>query len=630
MSRTATKSSQSIATGTARQRRERTPLARPLLAGIVMAIAVVVGLAGVGALPRATEASRAEPPPDGISAQVKATTFVQPSATATGTKAVATPAMVGARAVASPTPTTWGYRGTTNQSVPVQVSPPVPGLTWKSVSVGFEHTCAIASDDRAYCWGRNDQGQLGDGTTVDRVLPAPVEGGITWRQVSASYQYTCGVTSINATLCWGSFGAIFGNSGAISAQTKPNLITSLDTYTQIATSRNLICTIILAQGIRCWGWSSPFMRYETPLSEFNSVNYNDIVLSGNFTEVSVGGSQVCAARDTGQYECSNRSQIRLNGKWKQVKIADVYFGTDEAQRRAELQFQCGINVVNQIGCIGNNTSGQLGLGYITPRSIFASNRMEWQDRIFNGPLQNWVMSNDQGSFITGVNISSSVNNVAVGVEHACAVDVVGSVWCWGANYAGQLGNGQLADAQPVPSKVLLDRPVSTLSAGYSNTCALAIDGSLWCWGASSSKQNAVVNSIQLDDFSPNILSIIAFGSGGPNCAIDVVRSLYCWGGSDLFYPGSTPYPFVPFKISIPDPTLSVGGNVNGACALTTNQTLWCWGRDNYSNTKYDPQQALNVQGIKIIAISSYNYYRHCFIDNNGRVGCFFSYAKPDA
>ncbi|HET9274776.1 MAG TPA: hypothetical protein VFN96_01765, partial [Gemmatimonadales bacterium] len=68
-------------------------------------------------------------------------------------------------------------------------------LTFRTISAGGFHSCGVTTDDRAYCWGYNQFGQLGDGTNVNRMVPTRVAGGLAFRQVSAGSHHTCGVTT---------------------------------------------------------------------------------------------------------------------------------------------------------------------------------------------------------------------------------------------------------------------------------------------------------------------------------------------------------------------------------------------------------------------------------------------------
>jgi alpha-tubulin suppressor-like RCC1 family protein len=81
------------------------------------------------------------------------------------------------------------------------------GLQFRQVgAAGKDHTCGVTSDDRAHCWGRNRDGQLGDGTIVERPTPVQVAGGLHFRQVSARFDHTCGVTLDDVAYCWGANG----------------------------------------------------------------------------------------------------------------------------------------------------------------------------------------------------------------------------------------------------------------------------------------------------------------------------------------------------------------------------------------------------------------------------------------
>jgi hypothetical protein len=84
------------------------------------------------------------------------------------------------------------------------------GLAFRAVSAGYLHSCGVTTGDVAYCWGHNDQGQLGDGTLKDRLTPVPVSGGLAFQLVRAGELHTCGVTIGNAAYCWGanSFGQL--------------------------------------------------------------------------------------------------------------------------------------------------------------------------------------------------------------------------------------------------------------------------------------------------------------------------------------------------------------------------------------------------------------------------------------
>jgi alpha-tubulin suppressor-like RCC1 family protein len=77
------------------------------------------------------------------------------------------------------------------------------GLQFSAVNPGGGHTCGVTTDDRAYCWGYNVFGQLGDGTNTKRTTPVAVAGGLKFAGVSTGYFHTCGVTTGDRAYCWG-------------------------------------------------------------------------------------------------------------------------------------------------------------------------------------------------------------------------------------------------------------------------------------------------------------------------------------------------------------------------------------------------------------------------------------------
>ena len=88
-------------------------------------------------------------------------------------------------------------------SILPQPTPVAGGLSFRSITSGGQHSCGIAVDSTAYCWGANGSGQLGDGTESDRTVPVPVTGGMHYTALRAGAVFTCGLTSTLVLYCWG-------------------------------------------------------------------------------------------------------------------------------------------------------------------------------------------------------------------------------------------------------------------------------------------------------------------------------------------------------------------------------------------------------------------------------------------
>src|SRR5829696_5427142 len=77
------------------------------------------------------------------------------------------------------------------------------GLRFRQLSAGFLHSCGLTTGAQVYCWGRNSEGQLGDGTRTARMRPVPVGGTLRFRQVAAGESHTCAISTADVAYCWG-------------------------------------------------------------------------------------------------------------------------------------------------------------------------------------------------------------------------------------------------------------------------------------------------------------------------------------------------------------------------------------------------------------------------------------------
>ncbi len=188
-----------------------------------------------------------------------------------------------------------------------------------------------------------------------------------------------------------------------------------------------------------------------------------------------------------------------------------------------------------------------------------------------------------------------VENVAMGLEHTCAVVEGGSAYCWGGNVAGQLGTGSSGDGpSPLPSPVLTN--VTDLAAGSEHTCALRADTTVSCWGfngagrlgtgdeVSSAAPRTVVASEAGGAPLTGVVDIVAGSTH--TCALVADGTARCWGYNYWggLGTGSIAQSTVPAVVVDPDGTgrpfagltrLSAGGF--HTCAVTDGGTAYCWG-----------------------------------------------------
>ena len=151
----------------------------------------------------------------------------------------------------------WGFNdfgqlgdgSTTGSLTPVLVS---GGIRFSSISTRGGHTCGVTSVGDAYCWGENFRGQLGDGTTINRLTPVLVSGGLSFASVSTSFSETCGVTTDGDAYCWGeNFRGQLGDGTTINRLTPVPVAGGL-TFASLSTGAQT-CGVTAAGDAYCWG-----------------------------------------------------------------------------------------------------------------------------------------------------------------------------------------------------------------------------------------------------------------------------------------------------------------------------------------------------------------------------------------
>jgi len=180
---------------------------------------------------------------------------------------------------------------------------------------------------------------------------------------------------------------------------------------------------------------------------------------------------------------------------------------------------------------------------------------------------------------TPIKVLDNVASVSLGANHTAAIRTDGSLWMWGSNFYGQLGNGSTTDAG-APVRVL--DGVAAVDLGWSRTAALKTDGSLWTWGWN--RYGQLGNGSTEDSAVPvRILDGVSAIGGYQDqaAALKTDGSLWTWGWN--YYgqlgSGSTDNSTVPVKVL--DQVSAVSGNQGSMLALKTDGSLWSWGWNYY-------------------------------------------------
>jgi alpha-tubulin suppressor-like RCC1 family protein len=175
---------------------------------------------------------------------------------------------------------------------------------------------------------------------------------------------------------------------------------------------------------------------------------------------------------------------------------------------------------------------------------------------------------------------------AAGSDHTCALAADGSVWCWGGNANGQLGTGDRT-SRPEPRRVPLSGKAIDLRTAFEFTCAVLADASLWCWGYNKEGQLGLGDQYPGDDrLAPTQLgaahdwTFVATGQGH-GCGIRAPGRLFCWGRNteaELGQGTSAPAEIrTPVQVGTDEDWVEVGCGQSTTCGRKSDGTLWCWG-----------------------------------------------------
>ena len=290
---------------------------------------------------------------------------------------------------------------------------------------------------------------------------------------------------------------------------------------------------------------------------------------------------------------------------------------------------CAISLNNTVWCWGDNTYSQLG------SSVFS-------DDFSLVPIQ-----------VSALPGSRIAKRIVAGTNHTCVLATDGTVWCWGQNGNGNLGDGTFL-IRGIPVQALLGTTAVMISAGGSTTCASLSDDSLKCWGKGNSGQIGN-NATLLSNATPVYTSLVPASLSVPgsftvghleigsahSCAISVLGDAWCWGDVADGRLGITQE----LNVLIPTARASLGRTASevaagGAhtCALLTNGSVTCFGYNDTGQLGQTPTQPASSNAIPTVVtlaatathISAGKQFTcallstavvHCFGDNaSGQLG----------
>jgi alpha-tubulin suppressor-like RCC1 family protein/uncharacterized protein YjdB len=355
--------------------------------------------------------------------------------------------------------------GTENGSEGIATSSPSSGIIVSTLSTGGGSggttTLAIKPDGSLWGWGRNYNGQLGNGNTSSVMRPTQI-GNESWAFVSSANGHNAAIKTDGSLWVCGS-----NTSGALGLgdTVNRNAFTRVGTDTNwVFVSAGYICTFaIKADGsLWAWGWNDSGRLGLGDTSDRNVPTR--VGTDTDWAFVSAGYDHTAAIKADGSlwtWGKNNYGQLG-DGNYYNTRNVPTQVGTDTdwALVSAGETFTVAVKTDGSLWTWGNNNYGQLGDGnYNNTRNV--------PTRV--GTDNNWKL-------------------VSAGSKHTVAIKTDGSLWAWGYNSRGQIGNGSYGSGadRNVPTRAGTDTDWAFVAAGYDHNMAIKTDGSLWAWGYNSS------------------------------------------------------------------------------------------------------------------------------------------------
>lgn len=451
----------------------------------------------------------------------------------------------------------------------------------------------------------------------------------TSKRFFANRANTCAVDEVGSLFCWGNnaYGTL-GVAPSLLAMSPTPLPIALVGATDVAVAEAM-CAVAGGTGqVYCWGTSF----YGNQGNRAPSEPYVPKPLPGlSLAQRVIGGeAHMCAIAGTDrQVSCWGANTNRQLGVDSSVtgtstSTPQTVSGLNQVHDLAAgFIHTCAVTAAGQVKCWGGNADGQLGRGTVLASGGAAVGLVETAAGVpLTGVVEVEAAANTTCALTTagtvycwGQNESGQVGNgvasttdvlratqvsgltgavgLTVGGSHSCAVLADGGARCWGANGTGQLGTGATSAAQPLPQTVMSAvGALSAISAGDGYTCGLRVDGTLLCWGDNSDNTLGDGTTVAYRTAPTPVVGLKRTGPGvkvstgyETTCGLLANGTVKCWGANSFGQLGDGTTAFA----SPSAPPVDFGGlkardvasGRSFSCAVLENGTARCWGSNTY-------------------------------------------------
>jgi hypothetical protein len=349
------------------------------------------------------------------------------------------------------------------------IAPGGSGVSFAQVAVCQRSTCAVRTDASLWCWGENKYGELRSSSETSFSLTPLAVSGTGWATVACGQTDACGIRTDGTLSCWGNNG-----SGQLAGGTTGADHQQVDVpdgpWQSIAPGSFQTCGIKTDATLWCWGDNS---NGQLGTGNVEAKTAPTQVTGTGWSQVSTSYYHTCAVKQDGTLWCWG---LNANMQLADPTVSSFRMlpgqlnGTDYWTQVVTGEYHtCAIRQDKSLWCWGGNTAGQLGNASVP---------------LLAQGVQGGTSDRVQ---VTGAG-AGTWNSIAAGGVHTCGIMSDQSLWCWGDNTYGQLGIGSEVAASTPVAVGAPGQTWASVAAGLLNTCALATDGSLWCWGSNSDGQ----------------------------------------------------------------------------------------------------------------------------------------------
>ena len=335
---------------------------------------------------------------------------------------------------------------------PSRPTPPSPRV---SIATGGAHTCLVMANGRAYCWGGNDRGQLGSGSTTRHASPSAVGGDLRFAALASGLSHSCAIARGGAAWCWGENDHGQLGDRSLTSRLSPVPVADNRAYRSLDAGAAHTCGLDGGGKVWCWGSNARGQLGVGDAGPVGRATPVAVATDRRFASIALGWSFSCALDPAGRVTCwgdNAAGQLGDGTRDARHKPTAVRTGASFMAITAGSGHACGLTAAGEAYCWGRNTRGQLGDGTGTDRTM-------------------------------PVRVKTPVRFVAIsaGAVHTCAVAGDGTAYCWGQNTYGQLGDGGTTDRME-PAAVVRDHAFALVRAFGSHTCGATVSGEAFCWG----------------------------------------------------------------------------------------------------------------------------------------------------